>query len=398
MRPLFVAAVLVTAAAAPLHAQTKEPRRPKLAAAADTNDPQAYYNYAVKNMERDPERSADALYWATRLNPLYADAYYARRIALLLSKRNQLLGYWQDDERVINSPEIRSIDSLYYRALTIDPFVSQTLELQLFDGVLNEIAKDVGFSVGANPAAVREVMESYLRTAPPALKAWRAYGEGRFGEAVELYGKAISQAKRKASLRVYRGRIYYQMAKVDSALLEFNNALVDLRKQDAKQLVYLYESKALLEHSVGMMYLQADMIDSAKAAFGRALEEDLSFHPAHLQLALLALQTNDTTTALSEMELSSQLRADDPGIHFIYGFTLAGFGLNEEAEVELKKAIQLNPLFSAPYLTLGQVLERMNKRPEAVESYKKFLGFTALGDGRRKEATEALEALSNAKQ
>src|SRR6476619_1749563 len=45
----------------------KEPRRPKLAAGADTNDARAYYDFAMQQLTKEPEDAANALYWATRL-------------------------------------------------------------------------------------------------------------------------------------------------------------------------------------------------------------------------------------------------------------------------------------------------------------------------------------------
>src|SRR5215510_1330662 len=75
-------------------AQQKEPKRPKLDAQADTNDAAAYYYFATARLRTDPQKAADALYWATRLDPAWADAYYARRIALLLSDLPRLQRYW----------------------------------------------------------------------------------------------------------------------------------------------------------------------------------------------------------------------------------------------------------------------------------------------------------------
>jgi len=70
---------------APL-AQTKPepaPIRPKLAAATDTNDARAYLDFGLKVFENDPGSAVDAFFWATRLNPADAEAYYERRSALI---------------------------------------------------------------------------------------------------------------------------------------------------------------------------------------------------------------------------------------------------------------------------------------------------------------------------
>lgn len=58
-------------------------------------------------------KAADAVYWPTRLEPTWADAYCARRIALLLSDRRRLRMYWFGDRRTIEATDIRQIDSLF---------------------------------------------------------------------------------------------------------------------------------------------------------------------------------------------------------------------------------------------------------------------------------------------
>src|SRR5207237_8276038 len=109
----------------------------------------------------------------------------------------------------------------------------------------------------------------------------------------------------------------------DSALSELTQAVDELRKTDKKDLVYVYESKALVEHSIGLVQQRLGDKAAAKEAFGRALQEDLSYFPAHVQLGYIALEAKDTTTALSEMDLAVQIRADDAPLRSLYGYTLA---------------------------------------------------------------------------
>lgn len=102
IRALAVLGILV-AAPALAAGQQKEPKRPKLDAQADTNDSHAYYRWAIDRLREDPGKAADALYWATRLEPTWADAFYARRVALLLSDPSRLSRYWAGDRRTIES-------------------------------------------------------------------------------------------------------------------------------------------------------------------------------------------------------------------------------------------------------------------------------------------------------
>src|SRR5206468_1033347 len=127
-------------------------------------------------------------------------------------------------------------------------------------------------------------------------------------------------------LRAERGRLLVQIGEADSALTELTQALDELRRADKKDLVYVYDSKALLEHSIGLVQQRLGNGAAAKEAFGRALTEDLSYFPAHMQLAYLGLGTKDTATALSEMDLAVQIRPGDPTLRFTYGYALATSG------------------------------------------------------------------------
>ena len=222
----------------------------------------------------------------------------------------------------------------------------------------------------------------------------RAYGDGRFPDALRLYAEAIKDAKFKAELRADRGRLFFQVGEADSALTELTQAVDELRKADKKDLVYVYESKALLEHSIGLVQQRLGNKSAAKEAFGRALQEDLSYFPAHVQLAYLALDGKDTTTALGEMDLAVQIRTDDPVLRYIYGYALATSGKYPEAEAQLRKAIEVDGAFAAPYHVLGLVLDGQAKGSEALAQYRSFLARASQSDARRKEAEERVRELA----
>ena len=387
-----VVSVLVTAAQpAPAQQPKDAPRRPHLPAGVDTNNARVYYDFGIANLERDPEAAADAFYWATRINPVFADAFYARRCALLLTDKIRFQKYVEDDRGTLRSDEIKRIDSLYYVALTINPFIYRGLDARLFRKYLNDFADDFAMR---NNVSVQYEINRWLMDAPVAFKAWRAYGEGRFTDALKFYADAIKDARFKAELRADRGRLFFQTGQADSALTELTQSLDELRKADKKDLVYVYASKALLEHSIGLVQQRRGDRAAAKEAFGRALQEDLSYFPAHVQLAYLALDSKDTTTALSEMDLAVQIRPSDPTLHYIYGFALATSGRVEDAEKQLRHGIEVDPDFATPYYVLGQVLDTQGKGTDALAQYQAFLARASQVDPRRKEAEERVREMA----
>jgi Tfp pilus assembly protein PilF len=157
--------------------------------------------------------------------------------------------------------------------------------------------------------------------------------------------------------------------------------------------VFIYESKALMEQRIGIIQHALGNRAAAKEAFGRALEEDLSYFPAHVQLGYLALESGDTTVATTEMDLAVQISPEDAGLRYQYGFALGSMNKLREAEEQLRRAAELNMYYAAPHFVLGQVLAAQSKRAEAVKEYETFLTLASGADPRREEALQELEIL-----
>ncbi|HEY1307516.1 MAG TPA: hypothetical protein VGF24_28380 [Vicinamibacterales bacterium] len=385
---------LCVAVASSAGAQQKEPKRPKLDAQADTNDAAAYYYFGTAHLRNEPQKAADALYWATRLDPAWADAFYARRIALLLSDLPRLQRYWSGDRRTIESKEIKQIDSLYLHALTINPFVSQTLDRELFEAIADDFSRRYAERTGATASEVRYALDTEMKDWGSGFRAYMAYGEGRYDDALRFYAQAIKEDKRNGPLHTERGRIFFNRLQLDSALAELTAAIEDMRKRDKKDLVYVYQSKALIEQSIAVVHQRLGHAAEAKEAFGRALQEDLSYSPAHLQLAFMALDAKDTATALTELDLVTQLRPDDASAQFFHGYILANTGNALVAEPHIKKAIQLNPFYAAPKFVYAFLLESAGFTEEAIATYKAFLAAASRTDPRRQSAEARLAALT----
>jgi tetratricopeptide (TPR) repeat protein len=279
----------------------------------------------------------------------------------------------------VRSAEGQRADSLQLQALALNPFLYLKLDRHLLSALVRAIASERSGTSSPETLQIEWQIEQYLAGAPE-MRAWYAYTSGRFPEALGHYARAISRSKAKAALRTQRGRLFFQLDQADSALAELTRALAEMRKGDQKELVHLYESKALLEHSIGLVHQRLGAADSARAAFGRALEEDLAFHPAHVQLGLMALQAQDTTTALGELDLAVQLRGEDAGLRLFYGYTLGSLSRYADAEVQLRKAVELNDVWAAPHHMLGEVLEAQRRNADALAEYRRFLALASRQD------------------
>jgi tetratricopeptide (TPR) repeat protein len=370
----------------------QEPKRPQLYARADTNDAATYYNLGLEEIQKNPKLAADAFYWAIRLNPLHSEAYYARRVALLLTDRRRAARYYDGDRSTLRAKDIQRIDSLYLTALTLNPFLYEKLDRLIYQAAVDDFVMQNNH---LDAGALRYAIDRMLYAGGASSRAWAAYTEGRFDDALRHYAVAIRESRRyKYYYRSLRGRLFFQLNQADSALAELTLAVEDLRKADAKDFVYLYVSKALYEHTVGMALERLDRTDAAREAYGRALQEDLAYSPAHVRLAYMALDAKDTTTALSEFDLAVQLRPIDAGLRYQYGFVLAAAAKADEAVEQLTKAIELNPLYALPHYALAYVYEGQGKPADALREYQMFVNLGARQDGRYASAVARVKALT----
>lgn len=402
----FVAVALCTALASlvPLSAvpaQGKVPKRPKLEAGADTNHAPTYYRHGLRVLEQRPEEAAAAFYWAARLDPGWAQPLYARRIALLMTNPSFLVRYFTGGRRARQSKEVKSIDSLELRARMIDPFVIRDLDRQFIVGFFTaDWELDLRRQGLQVDAVTRQSLSYYIERelgsdASVWLKADLAASERRFPEALDLYRKALGRFKDDvASIHVDRAHVFYLIGSDDSARVALELALDDLRKRDVKEFVRLYESKAVLEHGIGMVHERSNNLEAAREAYGRALQEDLAYYPAHVRLGLVALAAGDTATALSELALAVEIKGDEPGLLTTYGSVLAQMGKFQEADGQLRRAVELEPYYPAPRYLLGRIADLTNKPAEALDHYQAFLARAPGRDARLTEVKSRVSALT----
>ncbi|HUF25670.1 MAG TPA: tetratricopeptide repeat protein [Gemmatimonadaceae bacterium] len=364
MRKLAVIGLALVLVASPALAQRgraeRIPPRPALPAGADTNDAMAYYQYGLSRIQRQPTEAANSFYWATRLMPVWADPYYARRTALHLEARQMLWRYVTRQRGIMNSREVRAIDSLATEALIRSPFYASRFDRMLLD-------EAVRFESGG------EAWISRQRSGDPAFDAWMAFGDARFELAARLYGEALKRRPREYFYRAPRARAFYHLMQFDSAANELTLLLEEMRKRDETTLVYRYDSKAMFEYSLGYLYYLMDRYDDARAAYGRALEEDLSFHMAHVEMAQIALHQRDTATALSSLALAVELRESDAGVRIRYGDALAAAGRFDEAVAQYRAGIEHEPYFAQLYFNLARSLDRSGGASDAVVQYRSYL-------------------------
>ncbi|MBB4639341.1 tetratricopeptide repeat protein [Longimicrobium terrae] len=392
-RALPRALLLLAAAAVPMTDTGVEaqrgrpaPRRPALEAGADTNSAAAYLQLGNQSLHNRPDVALAAFHWAAQLDPGSAEALYGRYAAELVSDPRRLVNYMEGRRQVVNSPAVQRIDSMYFRALTMDPFLYRRHETEVVRVYLRTLARaalerEEGPG-GVNDALISHWIDVWLQNAGPTLRAQRAYGDGRFGDALRLYDEALGGRGRKSWLRTERARLYAHIQNDSAAAAEFTLALNDLRGEDERDLVYLYESKALLEYGMGRLHERMGNEAAAREAYGRALAEDLSFYPAHMRMGVMALMAGDTTTMNTELELATEAAAGEPAVGYVHGVALMQAGHLERGAERLAGVTQAAPYFADGWFALGVARERMGDRSAALNAYRAFLARAPRGHAR----------------
>jgi tetratricopeptide (TPR) repeat protein len=395
---LLSLAVLLTPA---INAQKKvvaTPQRPHLDVGADTNDARTYYRYGMQMVSTKPTESVRAFYWALQIDPSSAESMYALRTASLLAMNSGELFDYFDWSRKKRPPEHLALDSLLYRAFTVNPFVYRNMDLPL---IRQMIEADV---INQYPSVDRAELNVHVLEEMNQMRklGWMSYAEGRFPDALDAYAKQLHDKGRNkkdheendSEIHADRARIFYQMGNMDSARSELTAAIAGMRERDKRSTVILYESKAMYEQSLGMINERSNKPDDAREAYGQALTEDLSYYAAHSHLAQLQLAQGDTTAALSEMELAVQLQPNDPMLRYGYAIILVRAKRDADAAGQLMKAIAADPYYAAPHLLLARMADVEEYTDDAVSEYQRYISLAAKTDPELPTARDRLTKLS----
>jgi tetratricopeptide (TPR) repeat protein len=198
-----------------------------------------------------------------------------------------------------------------------------------------------------------------------------------------------------AQMHVQRARVFFTTTLYDSAAVELRLAEVGFHASESEEehIIPIYESRALLEYALGITEEQLGRADSAREAFARALQEDLSFVPAHFSMARLSLAAHDTAGAIQDMQLGGKLDPNDPATAFFEGRALLMAGRVPLAVAPFNRSIALDPYFATPHYYLAAIYEGSGYNDEAVEEYQKYLSLAASSDTLLKSAQKRLSAL-----
>ncbi|HYO52782.1 adventurous gliding motility TPR repeat lipoprotein GltE [Archangium sp.] len=129
-----------------------------------------------------------------------------------------------------------------------------------------------------------------------------------------------------------------------------------------------------LHHTIGLILLQEEKKDEARAQFKRALETRADYVPSHVMMAQLALEVEDYPAAEEHLRRILQADSKNAAAHLDLGLAYKGQGQLDKAMQEYDEAEKLDPKMAAIYFNRGVLLHRHKGAPErAIELYRKYM-------------------------
>lgn len=181
---------------------------------------------------------------------------------------------------------------------------------------------------------------------------WTLFQEGRSIEAVEEYERSLeinpSSAKAHNNLA---------LALVDLGRL--NDALGHFRQSVA------IDPKPEIYSDLGATLARLGQRSDARAAYQRALELDPKNTSANFNMAVLLTQSGALVDAEEHYRRAAREKANAEAYNGL-GYVLARQDRTDEAIAAFRKAIAINPKFSAAHQNLAEALTKAGKTEEAV--------------------------------
>jgi tetratricopeptide (TPR) repeat protein len=346
--------------------------RPPLPAGADPNDPVAYYKLGDSVKWRLQGLADRAFYWAVRLEPTMADAYFAR-----WELRRHGSGYRLYPGDSVHRPprpppnEAAAVDSLRVSALMYNPFLDGALDV---------------------PPQITRLSERDADRDARTAGFW-AYARGDYPKAVRKWGEAIGKSPENAPFHVPRAFAWVRMEQSDSAVADLA-AFIDRLEKIQDSTIAPYLSKDFLYYAIGVLRAGQQRFAEARTAYERALLENLGFYMTHVRLSAVALALRDTATALNELETASLIRGDDPFLLTFRGSVLSASNRLDDAEQQLRAAMHADTDYALPYAFLGEVAERRHDPTAALRAYREYLDRASHNAPERPQTEERVKRLA----
>lgn len=228
----------------------------------------------------------------------------------------------------------------------------------------------------------------------PAIKA---YESGDYDQAIQLLNEYILQKPKDERAYFYLGNVYFKKEKLDSAIVQYEEALDLQRKywQARYQLGLTYykqekydqaektfeeglkiKERGEFYNGLGLVQMAKDMLKEADFSFRKALSYDQKNPEFHKNLGDVNFKKGVMVIALQSYEKALELDSTLVDAYYHMGLAyLKQMNFNKAAE-KFKTVIRLAPEHKDAYLALGDIYMLDRKHyPEARVIYEEYVKF-----------------------
>ncbi len=240
-----------------------------------------------------------------------------------------------------------AVDSLYRRASSMDVEGIRALAKRLEGAVL-------GYP---NPSRLlTRIGQLYLSV-------------GAADAARSAFRRAVEQDPGLTSAHLGLGRVYLELKDDPKGALP--HLKVALKADSTYTWTHTFLARALTQ--IGGLYLRAELADSARSAFQRAIGHDPKLTAAHLGLGRVYLELKDDPKgALPHLEAAVEADSTNAEAHYVLARAYREME-RLEAKHAADRAIRYNPKYAPAYLLLAQAYQEEGNRQATMFYYKKYL-------------------------
>ena len=126
-------------------------------------------------------------------------------------------------------------------------------------------------------------------------------------------------------------------------------------------------------------YREGDFLDQTISELRKAISEDSRTKVAHYLTAMALLERDGDSgfaEAVPELEAELKVNPDDPRTHYMLGYIALKRHDTGQAERELDRAAELDPLNPDPLISLGQLYSDAGRLPEAEKTFRRAIAVT----------------------
>jgi Flp pilus assembly protein TadD len=188
---------------------------------------------------------------------------------------------------------------------------------------------------------------------------WTLFQAGQPADAIVEYEKALAADRGHAKAHNNLALALVELGRLEDAAGHFKAS-------------HAVEPRAEIYSDFGFALARLGRPDEAQASYRKALELDPRSPSAHANLAVSLAQSGDFTQAEAHYRIAVREKPTADAYNGL-GYVLARQGRGDEAIVELRKAIDVDPKFIPAYNNLADALETQGKLEEAAQVYRQSL-------------------------